>query len=216
LSLTSQNSTVLSLVRRLHGSLVFNRRVRVLARALAAQIPPDSSVLDIGCGDGAIASLLRSQNPTVRVQGIEVAPRADCLVECKAFDGTTIPHASGSFDVCMLIDVLHHAHDIQALLKEASRVSARYVLVKDHLAESRIDLLTLKFMDWVGNRPHGVVVPYRFQSRAQWREHFFIAGLRVVASLEQLPLYPFPFSAVFGRKLHYLALLEESDLQHGS
>lgn len=206
----SQDSFFLSLLRRTHGHTVFNRRVQVLAQALAAEIPPDSLVLDIGCGDGAIASLIRKQAPTIRIEGIEFAPRPQCLIDCKLFDGATIPDPSASFDVCMLVDVLHHTQNIQRLLAEAARVSRRYVLIKDHLMENWMDFVTLRFMDWVGNRPHGVVLPYDFQSRKQWERHFSATGLRVVHWTERIPLYPFPFSAVFGRGLHYVALLEKT------
>jgi SAM-dependent methyltransferase len=207
----SQGSVALSLLKRAHGRAVFGRRVRVLAEFLAAKVPPGASVLDIGCGDGAIASGIARQNVTVSVRGIEFAPRPACLIECLPFDGVTIPHPSASFDVCMFVDVLHHAKDaqgIERLLSEACRVSRRFVLIKDHLSESFLDFKTLQFMDWVGNRPHGVVLPYNYQSRAQWKQYFSAAGLNVHDWNDRIPLYPFPFSLLFGRHLHFIALLE--------
>ncbi|HEY2645429.1 MAG TPA: class I SAM-dependent methyltransferase, partial [Candidatus Acidoferrales bacterium] len=190
------------------------RRVRVLAETLAAKIPASASVLDIGCGDGTIANLIKSCNPSVTIQGIEFAPRANCMIECQAFDGFAIPHPPSSFDVCMFVDVLHHVGDLQGierLLREACRVSRRYILIKDHLSESALDFRTLQFMDWVGNRPHGVVLPYNYQNRAQWDNHFLASGLSVNDWQTRVPLYPFPFGALFGRQLHFVALLEKSE-----
>ena len=207
-----QGSLALSLLKRAHGRAVFGRRVRVLSDFLAARIPSGASVLDVGCGDGTIASLIAQKNPSVSIRGIEFAPRPTSLIECGAFDGTTIPHPSASFDVCMFVDVLHHAPDEQGiarLLSEACRVSRRFVLIKDHLSESRFDFRTLQFMDWVGNRPHGVVLPYNYQSRAQWDRYFLQAGLQVQSWKDRIPTYPFPFSALFGRRLHFVALLEK-------
>jgi SAM-dependent methyltransferase len=203
----------LSLLRGAHERAVFGRRVRVLADLLSARIPEAASVLDIGCGDGTIARLIAQNSPAVSIRGIEFAPRSTCLVDCDAFDGTTIPHPSGSFDVCMFVDVLHHAPDEQGiarLLSEACRASRRFVLIKDHLCESRFDFRTLQFMDWVGNRPHGVLLPYNYQSRAQWDRTFFQAGLKVLSWNDRIPTYPFPFSALFGRRLHFVALLAKS------
>ena len=206
----SQGSLALSLLKRAHGRAVFSRRVRVLSDFVAAKIPDGASVLDIGCGDGTIASLITQKNPTVNIRGIEFAPRPACLIECAPFDGATISHPSASFDVCMFVDVLHHAPDAQGiarLLSEACRVSRRFVLIKDHLSESGFDFKTLQFMDWVGNRPHGVVLPYNYQSRAQWDKYFSVAGLAVQDWNNRIPIYPFPFSALFGRRLHFVGLL---------
>lgn len=208
----SQGSLALSLLKGAHERTVFERRVRVLAESLAARMPPDAFVLDIGCGDGSIATAITNHNPTINIRGIEFAPRPTCLIECTPFDGMTIPYPSASFDVCMFVDVLHHASDaqgIERLLSEARRVSRRYVLIKDHLAEGAFDFKTLQFMDWVGNRPHGVVLPYNYQSRAQWNRFFLAAGLSVTDWQDRIALYPFPFSALFGRRLHYIALLEK-------
>jgi SAM-dependent methyltransferase len=205
-------SLALSLLKRAHGRAVFGRRVRVLAELLAARIPPGASVLDIGCGDGALGSLLARRISGVSVRGVEFAPRPACLIECLPFDGATLPHPSASFDVCLFVDVLHHAPDAQGiarLLAEACRVTRRFVLIKDHVSESVLDFKTLQFMDWVGNRPHGVVLPYNYQSRAQWKQFFSAAGLEVRDWQHRIPLYPFPFSLVFGRKLHFVALLEK-------
>jgi SAM-dependent methyltransferase len=208
-----QSSKPFSLLGHVHRRAVFGRRVRVLAELLATRIPEGASVLDIGCGDGSIAKLVTSYNPSVTMQGIEFAPRGNCMIECKAFDGSSIPYSAASFDVCLFVDVLHHVRDsrgIERLLSEACRVSRRYVLIKDHLCENSFDFKTLQFMDWVGNRPHGVILPYNYQSRAHWDKHFSVPGLKVKEWQTDIPLYPFPFSALFGRRLHYIGLLEKA------
>jgi hypothetical protein len=64
-------------------------------------------------------------------------------------------------------------------------------------------------MDWIGNRPHGVVLPNNYQSRSQWDIYFADAHLSLRAWEDQVPLYPFPFSTIFGGKLHFVALLEK-------
>jgi SAM-dependent methyltransferase len=207
---TSRNSWVLSWVARSHQSLVFGRRVHVLAKLLSAKVPGNSSLLDIGCGDGTISSLIQSAVPSVQIQGIEIAERPACRIPCRLFDGLHIPFPDATFDVSMFVDVLHHTNNIRKLLAEASRVSRRFLLIKDHLSESPLDFYTLKFMDWIGNRPHGVVLPNNYQSRSQWNTYFAGAQLSLRAWQDQVPLYFFPFSGIFGRKLHFVALLEKN------
>ncbi len=212
---TQQHSGAFSILGRAHQRTVFGRRVRVLSEMLAAKIPAGSSVLDIGCGDGTIANLIADCNPSVTIKGIEFAPRPNCKIECKVFDGAIIPYPAASFDVCMFVDVLHHVSDsqgIEKLLCEACRVSRKFVLIKDHLSESGLDFKTLQLMDWVGNRPHGVVLPYNYQNREEWDKHFLASGLSVKDWQTRVRLYPFPFGALFGRQLHFIALLEKSGL----
>lgn len=187
--------------------MVVGRRARVIAEALAPLIPRGASVLDIGCGDGAIAGLLAAQRPDLSIEGVEIAPRPACRIPCRAFDGEHLPFPERAFDVCLFVDVLHHTTDVTQLLREAARVARSHVLLKDHLSETSFDRTILRVMDWIGNRPHGVTLTYNYQSLRQWQQHFAACGLQVAQLSAGLPLYPPPFSLIFGRKLHFVAQL---------
>jgi len=209
---SAPQSWPLSWIARGHRALVFGRRARVLANALAPLIPTEArNVLDIGCGDGTIASLIAERRPELAVEGVEVIPRPTCRVPCRAFNGAKLPFPDESFDVCLFVDVLHHTTDVTQLLREAARVSRSCVVLKDHLSESAFDHATLRAMDWVGNRPHGVTLTYNYQSRSQWQEHFAACGLQSAELSTALPLYPFPFSLLFGRRLHFVAQLTKRE-----
>jgi len=141
---------------------------------------------------------------------LEVLPRRSCLIDCAAFNGATVPAEDASVDTCMFVDVLHHTLNIAQLLMEARRVTRRYVLIKDHLCEDRFDRGVLTFMDWVGNRPHEVALPFNYQSKAEWDRLFSSCRLEVVHWNQNLPLYPPLFNNFFGRGLHFLAVLERA------
>jgi SAM-dependent methyltransferase len=206
----SKDSWGLSWIGRWHQSLVFGRRVRVLTKLLDQQIPLGATILDIGCGDGTIGSMLTQSRSDITVEGVEISVRPGCRIPCRSFDGMKLPYPDRSFDVCLFVDVLHHTNDAEVLLREAVRVSRSFLLLKDHVSENSIDHATLRFMDWVGNRPHGVPLPYNYQSRSAWDEYFSAAHLSLKTWQAHVPIYPFPLSGIFGRTLHFVALLEKS------
>ncbi len=196
-------------VHQLHAGLVHPRRVRVLAELIAPWLPKDARVVDFGCGDGAVAETLRRLRPDLQITGLDVLARPAARIPVTVFDGATIPQADASFDAALLVDVLHHTEAPAALLREARRVAQRLV-VKDHTLTGWLAGPTLRVMDWVGNAAHGVALPYNYQTEAQWRALFASLRLRVEAWQDDLRLYPWPADWFFGRKLHFLARLEES------
>ena len=193
---------------RIHGVVAHPRRVRVLAEHAARLIPRDAHVLDVGTGDGLLAATLASRRPDIRIEGCDVLVRDNTSHPVAAFDGRVIPRAADSVDVVTFFDVLHHADDPLALLREGARVARSYVLIKDHLRDGTCAGWMLRFMDDVGNRRHGVALPHNYWSTPEWVAAFTDLGLdRAVWQVGGLGIYPWPASLIFGRNLHMLALL---------
>ena len=201
---------MLGLLERIHHRYVHLRRVKVLADELARLIPAGSLVLDVGCGDGTIDRAVMERAPSAKYAGIDVMARPVCAIPCSTYDGVSIPHTDGSFDVVQFIDVLHHTDSIEAVFAEAVRVSRRYVILKDHSFANRFEYEVVKWMDWVGNAPHGVRLPYNFKDLAWWRDLVDRNGLAIRAFNSRVALYPFPFSELFGRDgMDFVMLLEK-------
>ncbi len=196
-----------AVLNAVHNEMVFTRRVGVLSRHLAEMIPGPGRVLDFGCGDGSIALALMKLRPDLRVEGVDVLIRPKTHIPVTRFDGQTLPFDDESFDYVTIVDVLHHTLEPAAILAEAGRVTRRSVIVKDHMLEGLAARPTLRFMDWVGNRGHDVVLPYNYLTRSQWEAAFTEAGLRTVNRRDRLDLYPKPFSSLFDRSLHFMAEL---------
>jgi SAM-dependent methyltransferase len=196
-----------SVLDTVHGGLVHQRRVQVLSRHLADVMPRGAQVLDVGCGDGLIGSLIRSRRSDVEVSGIDIAVRGTTHIPVREFDGRTIPLGDEGADVVMLVDVLHHADDPRELLGEAARVARRAVVLKDVTPLGPLSDRTLRFMDWVGNARHGVPLPYRFWSQEEWRDAFADLGLSVEEVRRRLGLYPLPASLLFEKRMHFIARL---------
>jgi SAM-dependent methyltransferase len=202
----------MSLAEQVHEAYVHDRRIRRLCHHLAGLLPHGARVLDVGCGDGRLDSLIQARRPDVQISGIDVLVRPNAAIPVESFDGRTIPHDQGSFDAVMFVDVLHHADDAAALLREAARVARQAVVLKDHTADGPLAVRTLRFMDRVGNARHGVALPYDYWARRRWLDAFAEIGLEVEVWRKDLGLYPWPASMIFGRSLHFVARLRPSTL----
>jgi len=197
-----------NLVGVVHEDLVAGRRVRVLARHLADLVPHHASVLDVGCGDGAIDGVIQQKRPDVTVRGVDVLARENTKIPVDKFDGVRLPFADSSFDVVMFVDVLHHTDDPMILLSEARRVSRRFILLKDHTRDGLFAGTTLRLMDWVGNAHHGVALPYNYWQEREWKTALATLRLKLDTWKSRLGLYPWPGSLLFERGLHFIARLE--------
>ena len=192
----------------LHEKFVRNRRVQVLARHLADAIPREVSVLDVGAGDGSLAAAISARRPDLTFRGIDVLVRPVTAIPVEQFDGAHIPVADGGVDVVMMVDVLHHTDDPLVMLREAARVARRAVVIKDHDSSGFLANATLRFMDDVGNRRHGVRLPYNYWPRTRWLDAFRSLGIRVTFWRDHLGLYPWPASMAFDRCLHFVVCAE--------
>ncbi|MEO8268293.1 MAG: class I SAM-dependent methyltransferase, partial [Aureliella sp.] len=96
----------MQLLNTLHENVVHSCRVDSLTRGLLPLLPEAGSVLDVGCGDGWLASLLSEQLPLTQFSGIDVLVRSDTHIPVTHFDGIEIPYPDNYFDTVMMVDVL--------------------------------------------------------------------------------------------------------------
>jgi SAM-dependent methyltransferase len=99
---------------------------------------PHDTVLEIGCGEGAVLAELSRQGFAralfgceLSKSGVEVTLKRNipALKDCKVADGCDLPYPDGSFDLAILAHVVEHVEDPRAVLKEAARV-ARHVYIE--------------------------------------------------------------------------------------
>jgi len=202
----------MGLVEKIHGNYHFGRRIQRLSNLLADSLSLNlsakkASILDVGCGDGALDRLIVQKQFNFDIKGVDVLVRRKTYIPVVKFDGNTIPYNDSSFDAVMFVDVLHHMDDPMIMLKEARRVASKFIIIKDHTLDGWFAKTTLCFMDEVGNRRHGVALPYNYWPKKKWLETFDCLGFAVDAWKDSLKLYPWPASCIFDRSLHFIAQL---------
>ncbi|MCC5829591.1 MAG: methyltransferase domain-containing protein [Phycisphaeraceae bacterium] len=132
-------------------------------------IPRGSSVVDVGAGDGLLASAIRDQ-AQCEVRGFDIEARelADFAVEL--YDGHHIPVEDQTFDIAICVAVLHHCDDIEQVVREIARVTRhRFLLIEDRF-DSKLDELGVigfhHYLNWVEKMPFN---PGGFKPTHEWR-----------------------------------------------
>ena len=140
--------------------LVYRIRERLEARRMlkaARGLPPDASILDVGCGDGFHLDLLRRHgSPEWRLSGVDLDERA---VHRARERGLAVhrgsieeaPIAERSVDLALCLQTLEHVADPPALLRSIRRVlrpGGRLVIVTDNT--DSLDFHLFKNRHWGG------------------------------------------------------------------
>lgn len=200
---------MVSLTKLIHNKLVYSRRMDRLTELLLPLLQNSKNILDVGCGDGKIDCHLLDRDTNINIKGIDVLVRPETYIEVEQYDGKNIPYKDKTFDTIMVIDVLHHTDDPNAIVAELTRVSSKYVVIKDHIKKGIISYLKLRIMDYVGNAHYHVRLPYNYQTLEQWKNIFDVNNLEVVKMERRLNLYTGLFHVLFDGDLHFIAVLEK-------
>ncbi len=134
--------------------------------------------MDIGAGTCNLAELLlEEQQCQITVMDVKNHSRVPGI-EPILYDGRTIPFADDSFDVALLITVLHHTPDPAHLIREARRVARRIIIVEDIYTSTPHKYATF-FMDSLFNYEF-IGHPHSNKDDAGWRALFDELRLRLV------------------------------------
>lgn len=156
-------------------------RAAILGRLIADYLPDSAKVLDIGCGNMLLAKdLIRRKKITA--QGVDVLDMNYTSLPHQIFDGRHLPFPDKSFDASLLIGVLHHAHNQEALLQEAKRVTKATVIVFEDIYNSAWQKRWVKVRDVLGNIVEEPKMNFalNFHSNQEWIEIFKSHKLQVV------------------------------------
>ena len=150
------------------------------------------TLVEIGCGDGALLAELGARGLAPALDGFELSPPAAEIARersvpgarrIEAFDGEEVPAEDGAYDLAILSHVLEHVPEPMSLLREAARV-ATAVLVEVPLEDNRSARREEK-------RAEAARIGHiQFFDRAAVHSLVRVAGLGVVAELSD----PLPYA----------------------
>ena len=145
-------------------------------------------VLDVGAGNCILCQELSRRGYDVVPVDLKNLSFVDEIVPI-AYDGTTLPFGEDSFDIALLITVLHHAPDPDAVLTEVRRV-ARRIIVIEEIYENVFEKYFTYAIDSLFNLEF-FSHPHSNRTDAEWREAFQCLRLDIR-------------SAVYSRSFGYL------------
>jgi ubiquinone/menaquinone biosynthesis C-methylase UbiE len=162
---------------------LFGKKRRAEARATlrhaSIYLTPDTHVLDIGCGVGYALEVLNEEMDCVGYGCDVVNPPVE-IPRFSMFDGARLPYRDGAVDVALLVFVLHHADDPGILLREASRVARRAVIVVEDTPRTAAEqqwgqmhvrsFATRHSIPWLG----------RVRREQEWRQVFQFSSMPVL------------------------------------
>ena len=165
-----------------------------IGRRVGRHVRPGEQVLDYGAGTGLISQWLAERvraRPTL-ADLVEYRNRRRRFPFLRLDDPFHVPAEDGTFDVVLLLFVLHHnPYEAQGkILDEAIRLSSRRVILIEDTPMSRLEWVCNSAWDKVLNIRHGVPTPLAFRRVEEWLSTFMEHGLQVTDVDSYRPMWP--------------------------
>jgi ubiquinone/menaquinone biosynthesis C-methylase UbiE len=151
-------------------------RAEKIVQLFENQIPPGSRILDLGGGWGFYGEPLRKRGHEHLV--LDVVNPGYQKAPVLLYDGSRIPFPDQSFDVTILVTMLHHVTDPQVLFKEVRRVTRQKVVVVEDLYHHAVGRFWTICRDRFLNMEF-MTHPHQFRKDSEWREFFKAVGFEV-------------------------------------
>jgi len=199
----------------IHKKTSHSKRVDLLSTLFAEVIKsvnPENKklrLLDVGCGDMAVAKALASKYEILQFICIDIYPNIEHWDNYFEFDGKKIPFNDKEFDVVLFSDVLHHdSVNIKTLLIEAKRVS-NIILIKDHFEYGLWSRRILQLADFVGNYGYGVSIPKYYFSKQSFFDLLDECKFNEIVQICPIQLYKYStiIKLIFKSKYQFISLI---------
>ena len=135
--------------------------------------------IDIGSGPGSLLEVMRAHG--FDIDGLDITDSAyrDNL-KAHIYGGETMPFDTQTYDTALLSTMLHHTPDPDHILREASRISRRLIIIEDVYDGPFMEWLTKRFDSLMNLEFRGH--PHSNRRDDAWRESFTALGLTLISA----------------------------------
>lgn len=156
-------------------------REEPLVKILKPHLEKSAEILDLGAGSCKLAQLLCDRT-SVSVVPLDVVDHNMTDLTLEIYDGITIPYRDEAFDAVLLVFTLHHAADMDRLIREAMRVSKFRIIVVEDAPRNFIEHWLWRMWDRLLNHAvhSDVEIAEIVYTIEEWIILFSAYGLKVV------------------------------------
>lgn len=213
-----------SMARLLHSfrKVIGGDRFENLYKAICLAIPNELhkgniSLLDYGCGAMNVSLRLKTDGQISKFMGMDIFPKpgssgipGDIWENYHQIPTSGISKSIGTFDLAIVVDVLHHAseEDQPKILRSLAEVS-QYVMIKDHFEYGFISRQILRLADFYGNYAFGVNVPKRYFNKDRWSKLLKSAGVKEILLKDSVKIHKGLSSFIMPPRLHFISVLQK-------
>ena len=169
-----------------------DKRAEAFVQLFEKSLPAQSRILDIGGGWGFYADPLTRRGHQVTV--LDVVKPGFQKAPVILYEGKRVPFGEKSFDVSLLITMLHHVSEPELLIQEAKRVTRKMLIVVEDIYHHPLGRWWTILRDQLYNFEF-FGHPRQFKKREEWialfkqlgfslleerKVYTWIAGLRIL------------------------------------
>ena len=168
---------------------IIQKRTEKIVNVFENFIQEGEKILDIGAGGGWIGKeIQKRKNAEVTLTDITDFNQTSDL-KFVLYDGEKISFPDNSFDVSLLVFVLHHCKNPLRILEEAKRVARKKIIIIEDVPTSLINRIFLYFWDVIVGlpsliKPPGEEIAFHFKTIPQWQKVFNELDLKIIFQKE--------------------------------
>lgn len=156
-------------------------RARSIIKHFINLISASDRIIDIGAGKGWVPKLLEQEHK-LNITALDVVDHNTAGINLNIYNGTRLPYKEDTFDVCLLIFVLHHTDNPERLIKEALRVTRKKVIIIEDTPKNKFECYLQEKIDYYFNHRKfkDIHIAHNVMSEKDWLKLFNELKIKVI------------------------------------